>query len=405
MFNKIQIRFLSHLLFSGILFLIFGCTYDDSEDRLKLENDTVILADRVEYVNKIVPIVTDQNSAKISASADSVILTLIAEVYPPVIEGVTLQATDVDIKGKKVYVSYNVRGDVFLGAVDVFSIDNPAQPALISNMSFNDSDINGLYLDKDYLYLAGARDDTDLKTPAMLERITLQGGLLTESTDFLDLVSFAATDVTVASNNIYVTSGSEGGAVTLISKNNFTISETYAIEDARGVDTKDGDIGVIAGTPARLMVFDDLTDSPIYDFTLTGATIPFSKSTIEINRKKAILGIGDGGTQIICLITGAVIESISPPLITGLDPGLTVTNSVSGDKDILFIANGEAGVYVAESEEKFDSKDCDTGSLELLGYLQFSENESVNHVAYKKDLLFIATGLGGLKILSVEIID
>ncbi|MEE8336292.1 MAG: hypothetical protein V3S48_07655 [Candidatus Neomarinimicrobiota bacterium] len=387
------------------MLLITGCTYEDSKDRLNLENDTEILADRVEYVNEVVPIIADQNIPKISASADSVILTWIAEVYPPEIENVTLQATDVCIKGKKVYISYNVRGETFLGAVDIFSIDDPAQPELVSTMSFNDSDINGLYLDNDYLYLAGARDGGDLTTPAMIERVELQGGLLTDVTSSLDLVSYAGTDVTVAGNYIYVTSGSEGGAVTLISKNNFTISETYTIEDARGVDTKDGDIGVIAGTPARLMVFDDLTDSPIYDYTLTGATIPFSKSTIEINRKKAILGIGDGGTKIICLNTGIVIDSISALVLSDLDPGLTVTNSASGDKDIIFIANGEAGVYVAESEEKFDSKDCDTGSLELLGHLQFSEDESVNHVAYKKDLLFIATGLGGLKILSVDIID
>ncbi len=38
----------------------------------------------------------------------------------------------------------------------------------------------------------------------------------------------------------------------------------------------------------------------------------------------------------------------------------------------------------------------------MLGQLQFGTVQSVNHVAYKSDHLFIAAGLGGLKIVKVH---
>lgn len=387
--------------------LIFGCIEKETEidDRIILDSDVAALAGRIEYLDEIIPITNDRGVGKASVSADSVILTLIAEVSPPEIGGISLQATDVCISGNKAYVSYNVQGETFLGAVDVFNISDPAQPVLLANISFSDTDVNGVYNDGNYIYLAGAREADDLNSPAILERVTLQGGLPTDNTELLDLVSWAATDVTVANNNIYVTSGADDGAVSIIAKNTFTVSATYAIDDARGVDINSGDIGVIAGTPARLLVFDDLNTAPLHDYTLDGATIPFSKSTIEINRKKAIVAVGDGGVQVVCLNDGSVIDSLAAPAVAGLDPGLTVTNSASADHDILFIANGEAGVYVAESDQRFDSNDCNTSDLTLLGHLQFAVDQSVNHVAYKNNLLFIAGGLGGLKILTVDIVE
>jgi hypothetical protein len=38
----------------------------------------------------------------------------------------------------------------------------------------------------------------------------------------------------------------------------------------------------------------------------------------------------------------------------------------------------------------------------MLGKLQFGMSQSVNHVAYRSSHLFIAAGLGGLKIVKVH---
>ena len=81
---------------------------------------------------------------------------------------------------------------------------------------------------------------------------------------------------------------------------------------------------------------------------------------------------------------------------------MVVTNAVAVDGDLMFISNGEAGVYVATSELDFEDHDCDESpEITMLGQLQFGDLESVNHVEYENDYLFVAAGLGGVKVVEV----
>jgi hypothetical protein len=109
--------------------------------------------------------------------------------------------------------------------------------------------------------------------------------------------------------------------------------------------------------------------------------------------------------QIVSLTTGAILGEVAPPNAQslGLDPSVVVTNAVSVHKDLMFISNGEAGVYVARGDQEF----ADTGSetlptITVLGRLGFDQLESVNHVLYRSDHLYVAAGRGGLKIVHVE---
>jgi hypothetical protein len=90
-------------------------------------------------------------------------------------------------------------------------------------------------------------------------------------------------------------------------------------------------------------------------------------------------------------------------VVPGLDPGRSVTNAVDGARRHLFISNGEAGVYVAESSATLEDL---TGSspitLTMLGKLQFDRLQSVNHVAFDGEFLVVAAGLGGVKIVAVS---
>ena len=387
------------------LFLFAACFDQQEEERIVIDNDLGSLSERIEYKDETVAIDTQGVSSSASlrkAPADSIILTLVAEVMPPEYDGQVLQATDVTIKGQKAYVSYNMRGETFLGGVDVFDITDITTPELISSAVFIDTDVSGLAELGGTLYLAAATNRPDFISPAILEVVTLNGGLLSDDVSTIDLPSYAGTDVEVAGNYVYVTSGADGGYVTVLSTGSLEQQYAFEVDDARGVSADDQDVGVVAGSPARLLTFNRNTGNLDHDYTLTGATIPFSKSTIEINRSKAILGVGDGGTQIVCLETGTVIEQIPQPIVAGLDESVTVTNAATTYKKTLFMSNGEAGVYVALAGADFDSKDCDVDNLRLAGRFRFDDFQSVNHVTYRSDVLFIAGGLGGLKILTVE---
>ena len=83
-----------------------------------------------------------------------------------------------------------------------------------------------------------------------------------------------------------------------------------------------------------------------------------------------------------------------------------MTNAVTVDEDLMFISNGEAGVYVAAGDGEFAEAPCDAPlNITMLGHLRFDDLQSVNHVDYESKRLLIAAGLGGLKIVKVKIIN
>ena len=385
------------------LVILSQCTEPPADKRLILENDLGMLSSRVTYLNQIIAIdTTIQSGGLTKPSIDPVRLTLIAEVDPPSIDGQNLQVTDIYIQGDKAYVSYNMVGEPYLGAVDIYSVRHEDDPELISSLLFTDSDVNGLIYQDNHVYLALATNRQGFDSPAVVEKIRIRNNQLTDESETFDVPSWAATDVEISSNHLFVTSGADGGYVTVIRLSNDEVVLSYPVEDARGVATDGDDVAVVAGTPARLITFDYDSGELLYDYPLSGASIDFSKSTIEIHRKKAVLALGDGGTQIVCLETGDVIEQINPPTVTDLDPSVTVTNAVTTDSKTIYMSNGEAGVYVAWTRDKFDSKDCDVDDLQMIGQFRFDDLQSVNHIKVKGDYLFVAGGLGGLKILRIS---
>jgi len=384
--------------------LQWQCTEPPEESRIVLENDLGTLSERMTYLNEPVELdTTQQDSGLAKTAVNPVDLVLIAEVEPPTVDGQVLQATDVYIKGSKAYVAYNMIGEPYLGGVDIFDVRDEDDPELISSMYFTDSDVNGLTFKDNYLYLAMATERDDYSTPAVVEKVRIRNNQLTNETETFDIASWAATDVEVSSNHLFVTSGADSGYVTVIKLTNDEVIFSYPVEDARGVDTDGDDVGVVAGTPARLITFNYESGELLDEFFLDGASIAFSKSTVEIHRKKAILALGDGGTQILCLQNGEIIEQIDQPTVDDLDPNVTVTNAASTDSKTLYMSNGEAGVYVAWTRDKFNSRDCDVDDLQMIGSFRFDDLQSVNHVKARGNYLFVAGGLGGLKILTVTI--
>ena len=272
----------------------------------------------------------------------------------------------------------------------------------LHSLLFTDSDVNGLIYNDNHLYLALATNRDGFDSPAAVEKIRIRNNQLTDETETFDVPSWAATDIEVSSNHLFVTSGADGGYVTVIKLSNDEVVFSYPVEDARGVATDGDDVAVIAGTPARLFTFDYDSGELLNDYSLSGANINFSKSTVEIHRNKAVLALGDGGTQIVCLDNGDVIEQIDPPTVDDLDPSVTVTNAASTDSKTLYMSNGEAGVYIAWTQDKFDSRDCDVTNLQMIGQFRFDDLQSVNHIKVDGEYLFVAGGLGGLKILRVS---
>lgn len=393
---------------------------DESDGRIEITNDEFELDQRVTYPESEVPInappaaTTGPATAGPARAPASISLTLLAEAAPPVVGGQTVQATSVWLNSEsKAVVSYGLRGSLALGALDYFIQLTKTTPKLLSTAAFLDADINAVSMDANFAYAAQASSDLALPSPAVIERLRFLGNKFTlEENLQAQLPSFAATSSVSTGAVIYATSGNAGSVVAL-DANDLSLLGEYALEDARWVawDQAGGRIVVAQGTPGRLAVFEEGvfpngTLNLLATHSFPGADVAESKSTVEIHGGKAFVAAGPEGVQIVCLDNGQVVGSVPrpDPASVGLDPSVVVTNSVTVQDDLMFISNGEAGVYAAAADASFATSACDAPQdITVLGSLQFGLLESVNHVVYRNEYLYVAAGLGGIKIVEVEL--
>lgn len=386
----------------------FNVAEDQPSERIAIVNDASALEARVTYAAdselSILHDGPDEGALRAPKKRDFT-LSLLAEVLPPIVGGRTLQATSVMIRGNRAIVGYGMAGPDYLGGVDVFNLTNGTRPRLESQATFNDSDVFDVSFFDGKVFLAGSTSEPTFEFPSTCEVLSLEGNKLGLAlSNRLDIRSFVATSTAGSVSRVFSTSGNTGG-LTAVDPVTWTETDYVELDDARWVDVAGGRVVVAQGTPGRLAVFDELTLALLGTYPFEGADVPESKTTVEVVGGKAFIGAGPGGVQILSVETGALLGSvpIPDPQSLGLDPAVVVTNSVAVDGDLLFISNGEAGVYVAQGEQDFASTGSEAPqNIELLGRLEVGLLQSVNHIAFKNDHLIVAAGLGGLKIIRVE---
>jgi hypothetical protein len=419
----------SPVLLSAACFFAAGCydqplvPGDEQNDRVVITNDELILDQRVDYTEDDVPIDPLALASATSGPAladgpmlapSSITLTLLAEAEPPTVDGESVQATSVWLTDEgKAVVAYGFAGGPALGALDYFIQLTKKRPKLMSTATFADADINAVSMDGTWAYAAVLSSDVSLPSSALVERLQFQGNKFTLDGNLQSpLSSFAATSTLVTSSAVYATSGDAGGVYAL-DPSDLSIVGEYALDDARWVawDEDGGRIAVAQGTPGRLSVFEEGafpggSMTLLNTFDVPGVNVAESKSTVEVHGGKAFVAAGPEGVQIVCLDDGQIVGSVPrpDPASLGLDPAVVVTNAVTVQGDLMFISNGEAGVYAAAGAQSFATSACDAPQqIQVLGKLRFDALQSVNHVVYRNGYLYVAAGTGGIKIVEVEV--
>jgi hypothetical protein len=393
---------------------------NQGNDRITIVNYAPALAARVTYYDDSIPIDTvgvGYSSAPILPSASlagpprspqssmaSYQLKLRAEVAPPIVNGQTLQATAVSIVGSLAVVSYNMIGNPYVGGVDVIDISNQNHPVLVSQALFTNTDVSAVTTSGTNVYVAEATGDTGFLAPAAFEIMQLQGNnLVLSGNRRMGLTSFVATSVAASGTKAYATTG-DAGSLFVIDPTTFAKTDSVALHDARWVTVGGGKVVVVQGTPGQISVYNESNMSLVGAWSFAGATVAEAKSQAEIAGGKAFIAAGDSGVQVHSIATGLKVGSMPRPNpdSLGLSPSVVVTNAVAIDQDLLFISNGEAGVYMAQGSQAFSATGAETQqTITMIGRLRFANLQSVNHVAIQNKYLIIAAGLGGLKIVQV----
>jgi len=390
---------LTTLVLSAV-FALFSCQKDPQpidnpegdyieKGNLLINSNSAQLAARVRYKNEIVPIVDTETSSHLKSTDDfpEIDLTknyafkLKAEVDPPVYKGNTLQATHVTIKDDYAFVTYNTRGPEWLGGIEIFDVSDIKNPVIISCAILENMDVNAVDYADGKIYVVGATGDFEERgfvSPAFMEVISLDSEMAFEKVEtIIDISSFSGTDIKVAAGQIFATSGSTGDLT--IFDANYTEAGIEEISDARSVDVNSDYLYVLQGQKGRVNVF-KLSDATYTEtFDVGGANTPESKSEIAVSDKYIFAALNEGGLSILDL-NGNPKQSIPKPATPdgALDEN-HVTNSVSLNGDLVLIGNGESGI------------------------MEFGESQSANFVESKDNVIFVATGIGGLKILGISI--
>ena len=369
-----------------------------------VENDATTLSTRVQLQNVDIPLVNADGASLggLAPSTETFGAVQVAALRPPTVNGVTVQATDVAVFEKAAFVAYNTAGDAYGGAIDEVSIHDIRHISIKSSLSMPSMDMNGVATSATAVYVVGASGDS--ATPGLLRKISLNGTLFSAKTSQYSLPSFAGTSVRVANGSVYAVSGDAGG-LTVWGETTMAQTLSVPVPDARAVAAApDGSITILSGQPAKATVL-SAAGAVTKTVSFTGNTIAQSKSTIQIGPIWSLASLGDGGAAVFCNATGAIIAAVPEPTVPGLSAAKSVTNAASSAGGLVFMANGEAGVYVYSLRDKGGAAPCYAGTLTLLGKLGFPAGFSANGVFYADETLYVVDGLGGLNILSVTYVN
>ncbi|MDX2470429.1 MAG: hypothetical protein QNL04_07615 [SAR324 cluster bacterium] len=353
-------------------------------------------------------------------ASQGVALTLLAETTAPTVNGLTLQASDVAIKGDYAYVTYNYSGDTYAGALQVVDISDEENPEVIQEILFYDLELNVVYVKGSRLIAGGAANVTTrgFDSPAVLLSTKLSKGKSVGTFTLVDLPSYAVTGLTAKGSNVYASVGDVDGGFARLELNKLADFEEsldfYAYKDSRSIAIEGNLLGLLRGTDGAVSYFSisnlekikTLSDSvPLGTATFTDtATITHSKATIDLVGSVTLLALGDGGVKITLSSAYDTSELYALDQVTSyesLADTKTVTNASSADKNLLFRANGEAGVDLYQLSD--DVRDITaTATATKVGEIDFGSEISANSVYYQKGFLFVASGLGGMKIIGVD---
>ncbi|RYZ59535.1 MAG: hypothetical protein EOP07_03660 [Proteobacteria bacterium] len=368
-----------------------------------VENDKEKLSERMNTEQSDVPFTPAAEGQSLGlALGDSLTAIQVAQITPPTVGAVAgvggnkVQATDVAVNGLSVYVGYNTAGDTYNGAIDVIDATNVLSLQILSQLNLPGEDINGLDKFGGNLYAVGSSNVTE---KGFIRKIALNSNLLTTTTTDLPLTGFTGTGVVASASKIYATSGDNAGLTTFDTAT-FTQSNTAAVHDARAVKlTAAGLPMVLGGQPGTISTMTAagaLTSS----FALSGNATPLSKSSLSVGPVWSVASLGEGGFTVFCNASGAVIAHVPAITLPGIDPSRTVTNSVTSVGGLIYTTNGEAGVNVYTLRDVASLATCGAGTVSLVGNLDLGAGFSPNGIYSNGLVLYVASGLGGLKVIT-----
>jgi len=370
---------------------------------------------------------------------------LVAEMSTLKVDGVEVQATHVKISDDGyAFVSYNERGEPHRGGVVVykFTIHEgtlekvKVDVVAVSSMLLRRAELSSLDYYNGKIYMTGASSESKLGynfrkdggNYAFFMVMELNPDKTFKPIDpeaVIKLTSFQGTAIRALNDKVYITTGdgtnNTKGGLYIYDANDYSminfISQSPSgknIEHARSVDVDDNYIYLMQANHARASKYDlngnivgEIYNAP------NEAMQRDAKTEILAWDKYLFVAENESGLRMLFKDGSGINDMLAAPnsLSDDWDDENEVTNSVSLNSDLkknskgetvqsnlLLLANGERGVYWYDIMTDDDGKDWIISSSEnsiLYG------TGSANFITSKGNIVFVADGLGGLKVLYI----
>ena len=323
------------------------------------------------------------------ARQSQVVLTQSYELAPPTIDGLTLQATSVSKRSERIMVTYNFQGETYKGGLD-YLVEDDEDLAIESQVLFQNADVNYAEYFSNNLYLVGATENQT--SPSYVHEFEVQGKGLRDTGVSTNLGSYAANSADRSGNFLYVTTGDDVSLGGGLYKMDFDLNvlSYAALEDARWIHHDNKKLFVAQGTPGRISVFDEKSFNFVSTIAVDGANEAQAKTTLDYADGYIYFAAGTKGLKVFDEDSGELVADIS------FDNEASVSNAVSVEDDLAFVSNGEAGIYVLEISSQRGTIDIST-----IGWFNFGDGISANHIHYERDRLFVASGLAGTRVIEI----
>ena len=359
---------------------------------------------------------------------------LVAQMSTLKIYGVEVQATHVKISDDGyAFVSYNEKGEPHRGGVVIYKFkvhdgsleEVKVNVTAVSSMEMTKAELSALDYYDGKLYMTGASSERNFGYNSRIDGYNYAFFMVMDlNTDktfkdndpkaIVKLSSFQGTSIRVHKGLTYITTGDgtngTKGGLYIYDANDYTlVNSILGIEHARSVDVDDNYIYLMQANHARVTKYnlDGTGETVIYD-AIDEAMQRDAKSEMLAWDNYLFVAENESGLRMLFKNNGDVNAALDRP---GEDTENDVTNSVSMNSDpkkdengkmvqsnLLLLANGVQGIYWYDIIKDDNGKDWIVSSNDnsILG-----GTGSANFITSKGNIVFLADGLGGLKVLYV----
>lgn len=326
----------------------------------------------------------------------------------PVVEGITLSATDVKFVGDIAYVSYHTNDELFggfpYGSIRAFKITPNGAVSLETEANFNNCEFNALEINDNKVFAVGNNLDGGRMFAAPINTNT---GITTNLSAIWSTKTPSLGGKSIAFNNntLWLVGGATGGLFKseLVGTNYDLSSSTTPFVTQNGgkyVAFKNNKQVFFAinntGNP-YLRIANTDGSSPI-EATDTSITLTNrdGKNTISVDENYIYVALSEQGVAKYSLVDGSLVSRFVPSTVRNASgsrvfPKNGLSNAVTSDNCYVYVANGADGVII-----------LDKVTFKHVGHFKTGLEHSTNFVYAKDNYLFVANGRDGLRIIKLN---